>query len=112
MEVFTLSTFISGLVATILPSIIAAVVAYRINKKSDKRYEESKRIREEQIKSEKISMEMQAATASLSYACAIALKRGKANGEVEEAVKEYNDAKKKYQDYINAAYVEHKVDLH
>ena len=121
MEVFTLSTFISGLIATILPSIIATVVAYKINKKSDIRYEETKKVREEreekekedraeQIRAEKISMEMQAAGASLSYACAMALKRGQANGEVEKAVGEYEEAKKNYTAFVNEKYAEYKVD--
>lgn len=121
MEVFTLGTFISGLIATILPSVIAAVVAFKINKKSDIRYEETKRLREEreakdqevraeQIQAELVSMEMQAATASLSYACAMALKRGQANGEVEIAVSDYKKAKSRYTTFINGAYAEHKVD--
>lgn len=89
-----------------LPSIIAAVIAYRINKKSDARYEESKKQQEDRVKAEKLSMEMQLATADLAYATAMAIKRGKANGEVEKGVKSYEKAKKDYFEFINNKYVE------
>ena len=65
-----------------IPSIIAAVIVYRVNKKADSRYNEAQKQHEERVKAERLSMEMQLATADLSYATAMAIKRGKANGEV------------------------------
>ena len=72
-----------AILAPVVPSIIAAVIAYRINKKADTRYSESQKQHDERVKAERLSMEMQLATADLSYATAMAIKRGKANGEVE-----------------------------
>ncbi len=41
------------------------------------------------------------ATAKLAYATAVALRRGRANGEVEEGVEAYETARKKYLDFLN-----------
>lgn len=94
------------LLVPVIPSVIAAVIAYRINKKADKRYEEAQKQHEERVKAEKLSMEMQLATADLAYASAMALKRGKANGEVEKGVESYEKAKTDYFTFINDKYVE------
>lgn len=89
-----------------IPSIIAAVIVYRVNKKADSRYNEAQKQHEERVKAERLSMEMQLATADLSYATAMAIKRGKANGEVEAGIASYEKAKKDYFDFINSKYVE------
>ena len=89
-----------------IPSIIAAVIVYRVNKKADSRYNEAQKQHEERVKAERLSMEMQLATADLSYATAMAIKRGKANGEFEAGIASYEKAKKDYFDFINSKYVE------
>ncbi len=89
-----------------IPSIIAAVIVYRVNKKADLRYNEAQKQHDERVKAERLSMEMQLATADLSYATAMAIKRGKANGEVEAGIASYEKAKKDYFDFINSKYVE------
>lgn len=89
-----------------LPSIVAAVIAYRINKKSDQRHVEAEKRHDERVKAERLSMEMQLATADLSFATAMAIKRGKANGEVEAGIASYEKAKKDYFNFINSKYVE------
>ena len=88
------------------PAIVAAVISYRINKKSDQRHEAAEKRHNERAKAERLSMEMQLATADLSYATATAIKRGKANGEVEAGIASYEKAKKDYFDFINSKYVE------
>lgn len=95
-----------AIASAILPSLIVAVVGYRINKKTDRRYEEAQKQHKERVKAEKLSMEMQLATADLAYASAMALKRGKANGEVEKGVASYEKAKADYFEFINGKYIE------
>lgn len=92
----------------IIPSTVAAVTAYQINRKSDRRYEEQKQQAMDRAEASQIQMEMLTATASLSYACAMALKRGRPNGEVEDAVAEYAIAKKNYLEYINKGYFQYR----
>lgn len=89
-----------------IPSIIAAVIVYRVNKKADSRYNEAQKQHDERVQAERLSMEMQLATAELSFATAMAIKRGKANGEVEAGIAAYEKAKKDYFDFINDKYVE------
>lgn len=50
---------------------------------------------EQKEEAEEINADINYATMQLSYATAMAVKRGKANGEVEEAINEYNKAKAK-----------------
>lgn len=54
-----------------------------------------------------LALELQMATAKLSYAVAVAVKRGTPNGEVEEGVKAYEDARKKYLSFLNEQATEH-----
>ena len=58
---------------------------------------ERHKAKEDELKEEadEINADVNYATMQLSYATAMAVKRGKANGEVEEAVNEYNKAKTK-----------------
>ena len=44
-------------------------------------------------------LDLQMATAKLSYAVAVALKRGEANGEVEKGVESYEKALEKFQEF-------------
>ena len=54
-----------------------------------------------------LALELNMSTAKLAYATAVALRRGHANGEVEEGIRAYNEAKKKYVDFLNAQASEH-----
>jgi len=65
----------------------------RAQDKKDTTYEENYKAR---CKESLLSLEMITAAADLSYATAIALKRGHANGEVEVGVLAYEKAKESY----------------
>ena len=78
-------------------SVIGGVILYKI-KKNDARAQEAQKIKE---KGELLNLEMTAANGKLSYACAMAIKRGKVNGEVEDAVNAYEAAKEKYYEFLN-----------
>lgn len=98
-----LVAFLLGLLPTILTGIIAFYLQ-RAQKKRDKRIEE----RSENRKQESLlNLEVTMAAAKLSYACAMALKRGAPNGEVEEGVAEFEKAKEAYYHFLNAQAVEH-----
>ena len=83
-----LSYFI-GLLPTLITSILLFYIQRKQGKK-DKKYS----IREaERAEESRISLELEMATAKLAYATAMALKRGKVNGEVEEGIEAYNKAR-------------------
>lgn len=58
---------------------------------------ERHKTKEDELKeeAEEVNADVNFATMQLAYATAMAVKRGKANGEVEEAIEEYNKAKEK-----------------
>ncbi|HPE95548.1 MAG TPA: hypothetical protein PLT66_05730 [Bacillota bacterium] len=65
---------------------------------------------EEQKREALLTMKLTRAGNELSYAIAIALKRGKANGEVERAIASYNEAEAEYSDYLRENAVEHLLE--
>lgn len=76
----------------------------RKQKISDEKAEErAKAIKEETI----LQLEMSMANNKLSYATAMAIKRGKANGEVEEAIEAFEQAKRNYYKFMNEQAIEH-----
>lgn len=76
----------------------------RKQKISDEKAEErAKAIKEETI----LQLEMSMANNKLSYAVAMAMKRGKANGEVEEAIEAYEKAKVNFYKFMNEQAIEH-----
>ena len=76
----------------------------RAQKRRDEETDERAKARQ---KESLLALELNMSTAKLSYATAVALKRGHANGEVEEGIKAYNEAKKKYVDFLNEQANEH-----
>lgn len=90
-----MSTMITA-AASLVVSVILLVLQ-TINNARTKRAEE----RNDMAKQESLlSLKMMAANNKLSYACAMAIKRGRPNGEVEEAVEAYEEAKQEYDAFL------------
>lgn len=97
---------ISDFISIAASFFVAAAVFYmqRRQKRSDlaeKRHADARK--EESL----LSLELNMANSKLSYAVAMAIKRGRANGEVEEAILAYEAAKKKYYSFLNRQAVDH-----
>ena len=90
-----------------IPSFILSVFVFYLQRKQNKKDKEAAHKAEIKKKSELLQLEMVMANNKLSYACAMALKRGHANGEVEEAVEAYEKAKTKYYHFLNEEAVEY-----
>lgn len=88
-------------IKAILPSIIVGVFMFCFEQKQKQRDTDAKEHSSARKQETLLALEMQMSTAKLSYATAIALKRGYANGEVEEGIKAYELSKKKYVDFLN-----------
>jgi hypothetical protein len=101
--------FIGVLIAigqSILVGIVMLYIGHRQEKNNKVAVEQATARRQDNI----LLLQLVMASAKLSYACAIALKRGVANGEVEEGVAAYNEASKKYDCFLRdtaAAHLEH-----
>ena len=71
-----------------------------------------KRKQEEDDKREeaKLNLDLTFASAKLAYASAMALKRGKPNGEVEDGIDAYNKAMERYRNFEREQMSKIKVD--
>ena len=86
-------------VVAILPSLFVAVTMAHFNKRQKKREEEEAAKESARISRDKLQLDLLLATTKLSYATAVAWKRGKANGEVEEGIEQYEKAMESFQDF-------------
>ena len=106
-----MTAILTAFAAAVIPSLFCGIILQKMSRKSDERYEEEKERAKERAEAAQIQMEMITATAALSYACAMALKRGEANGEVEDGVAQYAMAKKRYLDHINSEYFKSRENI-
>lgn len=88
-------------VAIFVVQIVANVIITHYVKKHledrDRKQEAKEKAR---INYENVSLEVNIASAKLSYALAMAIKRGSPNGEVEVGITSYNEAMDKLQDFL------------
>ena len=79
-------------IIAILPSICVGIVMYFFNKKQNKRDDDAKEREELRIEGENVRLNLLLSANKLSYAVAMAIKRGTPNGEVEEGIEQYKKA--------------------
>lgn len=97
---------LSQLFWAVCPSIIVGIVMAFWNSRQNKANADRKKQEDMRYKSEILRIDLLVATAQLSYATAVALKRGYANGEVEEGVKAYNAALTKFREFERSLVVD------
>lgn len=85
----------SGVISGVLVAVFTAIFNRKYSKAAQRSDEET----ENRKKQSKLNLNLTFAGTQLSYACAMAIKRGAPNGEIEEAVKAYNKAIKQYRDF-------------
>jgi len=87
------------LLEKLLPGLIVAVVMAYWNRKQAK-IDAGKSERERlHVKSEGVKLSLLLAGAKLSYATAMAIKRGTFNGEMEDALPQYEEALDKFREF-------------
>lgn len=84
-----------ALLPGIITGIVLAIFTYKYNKATRRQDEREKAQRKER----KLNLDLTFASAQLAYACAMAIKRGKPNGEIEEAVSSYEKALISYREF-------------
>lgn len=96
---------IDTLFQSIFPSLLVSVIMLVINTRQKKREAERDRRQEHRVAARNresvLHLNLQMATAKLSYATAMAIKRGKPNGEIEDGIVAYEKAKKEYLNFLN-----------
>ena len=88
-----------ALLGAVAPSIITGVVLAYWNRKQNKQDTQRKTIEEAAVESDMLRIDLEVATAQLSYAVAMAVKRGHANGEMEVAISRYEKAMEKFRKF-------------
>lgn len=83
----------------ILPGIITGVVMAAFNKRQKRQQEKDEKREFLKCKESKLNLDLTFASAQLAYASAVALKRGYANGEVEQGIEAYDKALEAYRKF-------------
>ena len=94
-------------VSAAVPGIVCGVFLYCFQRRQNKKDKSDESRADARRRESLLLMELQMATAKLSYAVAMALKRGSPNGEVEDGVVAYEAARKKYLAFLNEQAAEH-----
>lgn len=96
----TIFMLCSNLLLDIIVGIVVFVVTRKITRNQQKRDDAEKAHHESKTQLELLHLKLVNAGNSLSYAVAMAVKRGTPNGEIEAGIKRYKDAKRAYFDYL------------
>ena len=94
----------------VCPSIVVGIFMAFWNRGQKKRDDHTNAREKERLRSETLRISLLVASAQLSYASAMALKRGYANGEVEEAVVQYDKAMREFRAFEREQLVKSSLD--
>lgn len=87
---------VEAFIMAIAPSLFVGLVLAYWDRKKKKEAEKQKLQEANIVEGDMIRLDLEVATAQLSYAVAMAVKRGYANGEMEKAIKRYDAAMDKF----------------
>lgn len=90
---------IENILLAIAPSLFVGIVLAVWEKRQKRRDDRNKHLTEMQSEKDLRLMDLVVATAQLSYATAMAIKRGKPNGEMESALESYEGAMSKFRSF-------------
>lgn len=93
--------WLTPLLSAVLPSLVCGVLMALFNRRQNRKDKEVAARAEARKKESLLALEMNMANAKLSYAVAMAIKRGSPNGEVEDGIEAYNEAKSKYFKFLD-----------
>lgn len=90
----------------ILPSLCVSVIMLYFSSRQTKRDKRQRDNEEQKKRSEKTQLSLLLATAKLSYACAMAMKNGHPNGEIEDGIEQYKEAMTSFKQFERELIVE------
>lgn len=86
-------------ISAVLPSLFVGVVMYFWEKRQRKFEKEMTEKEENRARGELVKLDLTCATAALTYATAMAVKRGSTNGELETAIANYETAMESFRKF-------------
>jgi hypothetical protein len=87
------------LITDILPALLVAYITRRYTKKQEKRDKATEEAETKRKLNERIQVTLLVATAKLTYAAAMSIKRGTAVDELDEKIADYTKAIKDFRDF-------------
>ena len=99
-----------SLIYAIAPSLLVGVIMALFNRRQRHRDAQMDARSEARKRETLLALDLQMATAKLSFATAMAIKRGQPNGEIEEGVEAFEAAKKRYLAFLNDQAARHLLD--
>lgn len=94
-----MAEIIHSAVTALAPGIIVGIVLAWWNRRDKKRDEARSTAEADRLESEMMRIDLLVAVAQLSYAVAIAQKRGSTNGETEAGIEKYEKAMEKFRKF-------------
>lgn len=85
-----------SIIGALAPGLIVGLVLYYWERRQKRNDAKAKGNAELQVEADLRRLDLEVATAQLSFATAMAIKRGHANGEIEVALESYNNAMDKF----------------
>lgn len=86
-------------ISAVLPSLFVGVVMYYWERRQRKFEREMVEKEENRARGELVKLDLTCATAALTYATAMAVKRGSTNGELETAISNYETAMESFRKF-------------
>lgn len=90
---------LTDIILALLPSLCVSMIMALYNHRQSKRYKAAQAREALRAESEAVQVSLLVSTAKLSYALAMAAKRGAANGEVEDGINQYREAMKAFKKF-------------
>ena len=87
---------IESIIGAIAPGILVGLVLFYWERRQKRTDVDRSALEQSQIESDLLRLDLEVATAQLSFAVAMAVKRGTPNGEMEEALERYQKAIAKF----------------
>ena len=98
------------IVKLIAPSLIVGIVLGVWNRKQNERTSKEEAKEKTAMQKEVLQLDLLVATSQLSYAVAMAKKRGSVNGEMEDAITQYNKAMGKFRRFEREELARYQLD--
>ena len=90
-----------AVIVGIVQTIVISMLVFWFQSKAKKRNEEIDKRSNAREKEGMLAMKLEMVTGKLAFGCAVALEKGRANGEIKEAKEDFEKVKKEYLDFLN-----------
>ena len=88
-----------SIIGAIAPGILVGLVLFYWERRQKRIDYDRSNLEQSQLESDLLRLDLEVATAQLSFAVAMAVKRGTPNGEMEEALERYQKAITKFRSF-------------